>query len=1032
MSGRATYLLRRDLDTTDVCLRSPFSFVGSRRRGRGPETGEVDANSTESRGVNMKIAPVTTEAPGFSLLWIVLAALLVLPGTAFADEICLLSPVGDVTVHSGTEMTVEWISWDITAAWEVQLAYRNVESPSTLHFFFYSTSTWSGIHVWDVPEVAEPQVVELVARLVTDGNATVAESTSGPITILPPVVMPYLNVLAPQPNPCDNRFVTLSSGTSYDIEWYAHLCGSMTLEQWVDISYSLDGGASYVYETSTFCTHGSYSWTVPVVEEELTDCWIRLDWGDHSATHTWPFSITTGAANLPPTAVAVPSMDSVTEGGAVYLLGSESFDPDGDPLSFYWEHLPINGSLIEIQEPEDDDAFVRMPEVTQDTVAYFRLTVSDGINPSVSDTTTVTILDDLDGDRIPNIRDNCPTVPNEDQYDADYDGVGDACDNCQDDPNPDQDDSDGDGIGDECDYCPGDTINDPDEDLICALFDNCDYVPNLDQRDFDRDGEGDACDCDDGLWGPNEDGADCGGDCPRSCGDQGCVPVLFHGHTNTKIDIVFARSDEFNDAHIFAQDVAVPAIREAFLAETAIGANLSNYNFWLADHDVVVDVNSDGKCTWSADDVTSACPHGDVAMILHVVDCIDSTSGDVFSGDFDHFGTIRHELGHALFDFGDEYDDSDCSTHYHETFPTHQGNIWRVELGCRLFTEYDRDNCEDPFTECQNKWYKGNPGQSIMACNSYSCSVWPDYSCGGWGRDAIRQVDAVHLLYSLLSSSTLDSDLIAATDSEVSGEPKAIVAKFEFEDPSLRLDDLTVVSGSPPDRMVEYNGLRMTIQDALGLPLTQFGIRDPRWREYQYPSGVTFTDTRFSEALPFLVEAHTLMVTEAETDRLLGCFDLASVIEEHCALHPDDVDCRCTREVCDGVDNDCDGAIDESGFAFGEFMPPLRADGSSVFTTGRTIPVKISLFDCTGATVSSARLRLILARVVREELGGLEIVEVDDAGSSNDDDVLFRYEIIDGTYIYNLSTRRLKPGTYVVSALAENGQSRSVTFTLRK
>ena len=51
---------------------------------------------------------------------------------------------------------------------------------------------------------------------------------------------------------------------------------------------------------------------------------------------------------------------------------------------------------------------------------------------------------------------------------------------------------------------------------------------------------------------------------------------------------------------------------------------------------------------------------------------------------------------------------------------------------------------------------------------------------------------------------------------------------------------------------------------------------------------------------------------------------------------------------------------------------------------------------------------------------------------ANDDDVLFRYEIIDGTYIYNLSTKHLKPGTYVVSALAENGQSRSATFALRK
>ncbi len=117
---------------------------------------------------------------------------------------------------------------------------------------------------------------------------------------------------------------------------------------------------------------------------------------------------------------------------------------------------------------------------------------------------------DTDSDGVGNACDLCPADMDPDQEDVDNDGVGDACDNCPDLDNPDQVDDDGNGVGDACqalgddgdsipadeDNCPEDPNEDQadgDEDGVGDVCDNCPEVENADQADEDEDGVGDAC-----------------------------------------------------------------------------------------------------------------------------------------------------------------------------------------------------------------------------------------------------------------------------------------------------------------------------------------------------------------------------------------------------------------------------------------------------------------------------------------------------------------------------------------------------------
>lgn len=106
---------------------------------------------------------------------------------------------------------------------------------------------------------------------------------------------------------------------------------------------------------------------------------------------------------------------------------------------------------------------------------------------------------DLDGDRVPNEKDNCPTAANPSQADSDQDGIGETCD--EDPEDGPLGDEDGDNFTNREEAIAGSdrsdsasTPEDRDADGALDADDNCADISNPSQADGDHDGAGDACD----------------------------------------------------------------------------------------------------------------------------------------------------------------------------------------------------------------------------------------------------------------------------------------------------------------------------------------------------------------------------------------------------------------------------------------------------------------------------------------------------------------------------------------------------------
>ena len=79
----------------------------------------------------------------------------------------------------------------------------------------------------------------------------------------------------------------------------------------------------------------------------------------------------------------------VEEGAEVFLDGSASADPDGDPLTFLW--VQREGPAVELLDASTASAHFVAPQVNVDTQLAFTLSVDDG-ETSATDEVRVTVI----------------------------------------------------------------------------------------------------------------------------------------------------------------------------------------------------------------------------------------------------------------------------------------------------------------------------------------------------------------------------------------------------------------------------------------------------------------------------------------------------------------------------------------------------------------------------------------------------------------------------------------------------------------